>query len=251
MSYSSSRFIRYLRDHVIAIELICTLVIVVVWARCFHIFEWISLYDSVYYTIITIAGVGYGDIVPGTDEGKLVAITLASLGMPLYLITASLIATKLIEGMKKIKRTATKTIISKVKALIIEDGKILFLKTERDHAIIWDLPWGTIHYGERAENALIRRVIQEINANIAVEKSLGMYRWVDQQTGIFSLCHTYIAKLSLRDKMILKRYRSMMDKDTEIISRVPLRDIIFWRIDLENESLTQLIKEQLWKTPFA
>jgi ADP-ribose pyrophosphatase YjhB (NUDIX family) len=184
------------------------------------------LYDSLYYTIITVAGVGYGDITPITQEGKFVAIALASLGMPLYLITASLIATKLIEGMKKMRKTTTKAIISKVKALIIEEGKILFLKTERNNFTIWDLPGGTIHYGERVENALIRRVMQEINTNISVEKSLGIWRWVDQKTGIFSLCHTYLAHLSLRDKMLLKRSRYLPDKKTEVVSWVLVKDIV-------------------------
>lgn len=62
--------------------------------------------------------------------------------MPLYLIAATLISTRIIETMKKIKRTkTTQSIVSKVKALIIEDDKILFLKTERrDGSCIWDLP---------------------------------------------------------------------------------------------------------------
>lgn len=244
MSYHSSRFIRYLRDNLIVLEVICTFVIVAVWVRCFHIFEEISLYNSLYYTIITIAGVGYGDITPVTDEGKFVAMSLAWLGMPLYLITATLIATRMVESMRKMKKNATKIIISKVKALIIEDEKIMFLKTKRDGYTIWDLPWWTIHYGEKAENALIRRVMQEISAQIQVEKSLGIWRWIDQKTGAFSLCHTYLSYINIRDKRLIKKYS--LEKIDEIICWLPIQDIVSWKIDLENDSLTLLIKEQCW-----
>jgi hypothetical protein len=46
--------------------------------------------------------------------------------------------------------------------------------------------------------------------------------------------------------MLLKRSRYLPDKKTEVVSWVLVKDIVSWKIDLENESLTQLIKEQLW-----
>lgn len=235
--------IRYLRDHAIALEVICTVVVILVWTRCYHMFEWISFYDSFYYTIITIAWVGYWDIAPITNEWKFIAIFLASLGMPLYLITASIIATKLIEGMKKVKRQKNKTIISKVKALIIEDNKILFLKENNNNTIIRDIPWWTIQYWERAENALIRRVIQEINVSIILEKSIWIRWWIDKDTGVCSLCHTYLAHINQNDKSLLLNQHSFLNNN--MIAWVSIEEILSWHIDIENDSLLLLIKDIL------
>lgn len=44
-------------------------------------FEGLSLFDAVYFIIVTIATVGYGDIVPVTDEGRLLVIILIIAGV--------------------------------------------------------------------------------------------------------------------------------------------------------------------------
>lgn len=235
-----SRLVKYLWNHVIVLEVVCTVVVILTGMWCIHIFEWLRVYDSLYYTIITISWVWYGDVTPATPEGKMVAMILASLWLPLYLVTATIIATSVVNGMKKARKSYEKVIISKVKALIIQDQKVLLLKTEHQLYTIWDLPWGTIQYGENAEHALSRRVIQEIQQPITIEKSIGI-RWrINKHTGAFSLCHTYLAHLQWSNKTLLVDEQ----KNSELICWVALKDIVENKVDIENDSLIALIKEQ-------
>lgn len=227
--------------HIIEAEIIFTILIIFLWTWGFHVVEWVGVYDSFYYTIITIAWVGYGDITPVTWQGKFIAVSLASLGTPLYLITASIIASKLLEAMKKMKKWTNKTIISKVKALLVADGHILFIKKHREDISMRDLPWWAIQYGERAETALMRKVTQQIHVQVILERSLGIWWWVDKQTGIFSLCHTYLAQVHPADIGVLQE-KQLTDWG-EQLCWLSVYDICSWACDLENESLTELIKK--------
>jgi voltage-gated potassium channel len=46
----------------------------------------LNIFDSIYYTIITIATVGYGDIIPVTPLQKIFSVTLAISGVGSWLI---------------------------------------------------------------------------------------------------------------------------------------------------------------------
>jgi hypothetical protein len=47
--------------------------------------EDISFFDALYFTIVTISTVGYGDINPATTAGKILAIVLVVLGVAIFL----------------------------------------------------------------------------------------------------------------------------------------------------------------------
>ncbi|MBP9820716.1 two pore domain potassium channel family protein [Candidatus Saccharibacteria bacterium] len=64
----------------------------------FHHVEGWSYFDSYYYTIVTIATVGYGDFVPTTTIGRFAATILIILGIGLFSAFVSLM----------LKRRATK-----------------------------------------------------------------------------------------------------------------------------------------------
>ncbi len=57
----------------------------------FHAVEKWDWLDSVYYTVITMATVGYGDFVPKTDAGKIGAMLLVVIGIGLFGTFASLL----------------------------------------------------------------------------------------------------------------------------------------------------------------
>lgn len=50
----------------------------------FSRFESLSLLDSVYFTVVTLATVGYGDISPRTDAGKILTILVVSFGVTTF-----------------------------------------------------------------------------------------------------------------------------------------------------------------------
>lgn len=82
------------------IVLIALLTLIVISVVFFHSVEHWSWLNSYYYTIVTIATVGYGDFVPTTDVGKVGATILIMLGIGLFSTFVSLL----------LKRRALKTI---------------------------------------------------------------------------------------------------------------------------------------------
>ncbi|MHB8767053.1 MAG: potassium channel family protein [Deferrisomatales bacterium] len=51
----------------------------------FMALEGLSLVDALYFTVVTVATVGYGDITPATDGGKLLAVVLILAGVGTFL----------------------------------------------------------------------------------------------------------------------------------------------------------------------
>ena len=55
-----------------------------------HLAEGLSWFDSVYFAMVSISTIGYGDIVPQTNPGKIVAMVYSITGVPLFIYTAGL-----------------------------------------------------------------------------------------------------------------------------------------------------------------
>jgi len=103
--------------------------------------ESLSFFDSLYFTIITLAGVGYGDITPHTNIGKSFAMLVAGLGLPLYILTISLIVTNFLGKVKRSHlTTSNKRVLTAVKALIIHHNSILLVERKNGDDTFWDLP---------------------------------------------------------------------------------------------------------------
>ncbi len=66
------------------------------------IFYWIvegwSLVDSVYFSVVTIATVGYGDLAPKTAIGKIFTIGYIFAGIGIFVATAAALAQAVIQG---------------------------------------------------------------------------------------------------------------------------------------------------------
>ena len=65
---------------------------------CFMIIEKWSFFKSLWFTVVTISTVGYGDVTPQTDIGKIFDILLIVSAISLFAYSASSIAALLIEG---------------------------------------------------------------------------------------------------------------------------------------------------------
>ena len=79
-----------------------------------------SWLDAVWWTVATVTTVGYGDIVPVTDVGRVIAIFYMFFGVTVLGIALSVLATnyykKRFEGEKEISH-AQKLILDKIEAL--------------------------------------------------------------------------------------------------------------------------------------
>jgi len=81
-----------------------------------------TLYESFYWSIVTISTVGYGDITPVTEAGKLVAIVVIISGIAVLAFTTSIVVSAFDEKLDQIRETKTVDDISKTEQLYIICG---------------------------------------------------------------------------------------------------------------------------------
>lgn len=83
---------------ILTIELAVIFSLLIIGGKIFSILEGWRFFDAVYFTVITVAGVGYGDFHPITDYGKVLAMAYALIGVPLFAFTTSVV---IVDRMKK------------------------------------------------------------------------------------------------------------------------------------------------------
>ena len=74
-----------------------------------------TLFEAIYWSIVTISTVGYGDITPVTEEGRVVAMFVIVAGIGVFSFTTSLIVTAFTEKLDEIKDKKLVDDISKIK----------------------------------------------------------------------------------------------------------------------------------------
>jgi voltage-gated potassium channel len=67
----------------------------------FHLFEGWSILDSLYFCVITLATVGYGDFTPKTDAGKIFDMFYVFIGIGLLVTLFTRIADALLKAQKQ------------------------------------------------------------------------------------------------------------------------------------------------------
>lgn len=74
-----------------------------------------TLFEAIYWSIVTISTVGYGDITPVTSEGRVVAMIVITAGIAVLAFTTSLVVSAFTEKLDEIKEIKTIDDISKLK----------------------------------------------------------------------------------------------------------------------------------------
>jgi voltage-gated potassium channel Kch len=72
--------------------LLWMLIILVIGVLFYHHTEGWSWIDSLYFTVITLATVGYGDLSPTTSESKLFTVFYTLIGLSVFVTFASMLA---------------------------------------------------------------------------------------------------------------------------------------------------------------
>ncbi|UII55800.1 NAD-binding protein [Cytobacillus spongiae] len=78
--------------------LVCMLLTIIVGTIGFIIFENLSLFDSLWLTLITVLTVGYGDVIPRTDNGKTFAMVIIPIGVGIVTYAIGAFTSMMIEG---------------------------------------------------------------------------------------------------------------------------------------------------------
>ena len=81
-----------------------------------------SLFDAVYWAVVTVTTVGYGDITPMTDEGRVVAILVIVTGLGAITFLTSIVVSAFNEKLPEIKRARVFNQVAKTKNLILVCG---------------------------------------------------------------------------------------------------------------------------------
>jgi voltage-gated potassium channel len=81
-----------------------------------------TLFEAVYWSIVTISTVGFGDITPVTQEGRVVAMFVIVAGIGVFSFTTSLIVTSFTEKLDEIKDTKAIDDIAKMKEFYLICG---------------------------------------------------------------------------------------------------------------------------------
>jgi len=81
-----------------------------------------TLFDAIYWSIVTISTVGYGDITPITQEGRVVAIIVIVTGIAVLAFSTSLVVSAFTEKIDEIKEIKTVDDVSKLQEFYLICG---------------------------------------------------------------------------------------------------------------------------------
>ncbi|MCL2171252.1 MAG: NUDIX domain-containing protein [Defluviitaleaceae bacterium] len=87
---------------------------------------------------------------------------------------------------------ADKSIYFAAKALIIHDGRFLAMHKTQNASPCYELPGGTMEFGETAEQTVVREVFEETKLRATPVKLLDTWNYVgenSQFTGVIYLCN--------------------------------------------------------------
>lgn len=81
-----------------------------------------TLFEAVYWSIVTISTVGYGDVTPITSEGRIVAMLVITAGIAVLAFTTSLVVSAFTERLDEIREVKTIEDVSKLKDFYLVCG---------------------------------------------------------------------------------------------------------------------------------
>ena len=86
--------------------------------------------QSIYWAVITLASVGYGDISPVTPAGRAMTIVLALIGIGIFASPAALLSAAFADQLKSDREALVNTIYEMLSDGVIDDEEAAFIKAE-------------------------------------------------------------------------------------------------------------------------
>jgi hypothetical protein len=138
---------------------------------------------SIYWAVITLASVGYGDISPITGPGRFMTVVLAFIGIGIFAIPAALLSSAFSDELVKEREALKRELYEMMK-----DGKI-----DADEVEVIRAEANRLHLSEEEVNSLIAVIQQEM------EKE-------EQFSGL------PINKIAERPEFALEHYKSLLSQ---------------------------------------
>jgi len=91
------------------------------------------------------------------------------------------------------------------------DKRVLLVKSTYQRFHPWGLPGGSLDYGERPEDAVIREVWEETGLNVEVERFLLVKTWSPDRVGLYYLCRITGGEIHPTDEVSEIGYFSLGD----------------------------------------
>jgi 8-oxo-dGTP diphosphatase len=79
-----------------------------------------------------------------------------------------------------------------MKAIIVVDKKFLLVQEERDERKFWDLPGGTLEFGEQPQAVLHREVFEELGIEVVIEDTVGIYTFINEEKDLQVVCTVFV-----------------------------------------------------------
>jgi len=122
---------------VMAASAFIMLLLVVMTASLGYLFEheaqpdkFENIPQSIYWAVITLASVGYGDISPVTPAGRAMTIVLALIGIGIFAIPAALLSAAFADQLKSDREALVNTIYEMLADGVIDDDEAAIIKAE-------------------------------------------------------------------------------------------------------------------------
>ncbi len=152
------------------------ILIVMVGTAGFHFLERVDIITSLYWTIVTIATIGYGDVVPHTMGGMIFSIIIIISGVSVALYTFTAAMTFSMEGQLKnilgVSRMQEK--IDQLKEHIIICGYGKVGKNIVNNLINEKIPFVVIEKDTAAIEVLVRNKIPHVVGDATYQETLEM-----------------------------------------------------------------------------
>ena len=96
------------RRHIIFDIFVIALVVWLVSGTLFSLVEGVDLFDGLYWALVTMTTVGYGDVVPRTEAGRVIAMLTIAAGIAVYTATVSVAASTIVEAAERRRQGYTR-----------------------------------------------------------------------------------------------------------------------------------------------
>ncbi len=97
-----------MRRHIIFDVLLVAVVVWVTSGTLFALVEGLDLFSGLYWALVTMTTVGYGDIVPTTTAGRIIAMLTIASGIAVYTATISVAASSIVEAAERRRQGYTR-----------------------------------------------------------------------------------------------------------------------------------------------